>query len=82
MAEISELLAKLHGLDKDNCTEILWSTAMHDVGKVTIPAPILHKPAQLTIDEFDVIKTHTFIGYDILTERSENLGGLPPCWIV
>lgn len=73
VAEISALLAELRGLDKATCTEILWSTAMHDVGKVAIPGSILHKPARLTPEEFEIIKTHTTIGYDILKESNKSL---------
>lgn len=73
VAEISALLAQLCGLDKATCAEIRWSTAMHDVGKVAIPASILHKPARLTPEEFEIIKTHTTIGHDILKKSNKPL---------
>jgi HD-GYP domain-containing protein (c-di-GMP phosphodiesterase class II) len=41
---------------------------MHDIGKMGIPDSILLKPARLTAEEFDTIKTHTTIAYDILKE--------------
>jgi hemerythrin-like metal-binding protein len=40
---------------------------MHDVGKIGIPDAILLKPGRLTIDEFEVMKTHTEIGKRLLT---------------
>ena len=36
---------------------------LHDIGKIFIPQEILQKPARLTDEEYDVIKTHTTIGY-------------------
>ncbi len=41
---------------------------MHDIGKIGIPDPILNKPAQLTDDEYNLIKKHTIIGDEILKD--------------
>ncbi len=38
---------------------------LHDIGKLFIPLEILNKPSQLTSEEFEVMKTHTTIGYNI-----------------
>lgn len=43
------------------------ASTMHDVGKVALPGAILKKKGPLTEDEFDVIKTHPLIGYQILS---------------
>jgi HD-GYP domain-containing protein (c-di-GMP phosphodiesterase class II) len=43
---------------------------LHDIGKIGIPDDILLKPAKLTADEFEVIKTHPLIGAEILEEMS------------
>lgn len=40
----------------------------HDIGKITIPDNILHKPSKLTQQEYEVIKNHSKAGYDILRE--------------
>ncbi len=45
---------------------IVKAVALHDIGKVAIPDNILLKPGKLTPEEFDVIKTHTTIGSDII----------------
>jgi len=50
---------------------------LHDVGKLRIPDAILTKPGKLTDDEFEVVKTHTTIGSDLL-ERARGLEGLAP----
>ena len=54
--------------------DIYDSSILHDIGKVGIPDHILLKPGALTPEEFEVIKTHTVIGYDSLKEPSEELG--------
>ncbi len=47
--------------------ENIYATSpLHDIGKVGIPDRILLKPAQLTADEFNIMKTHTTIGYETL----------------
>jgi putative two-component system response regulator len=46
--------------------EIILFSSLHDVGKVGIPDSILLKPGRLTAEEFDVIKTHTTIGAEVL----------------
>ena len=38
---------------------------LHDIGKIFIPIEILQKPTQLTNDEFEIMKTHTTIGYNM-----------------
>ncbi|MEA3314369.1 MAG: PAS domain S-box protein, partial [Campylobacterota bacterium] len=66
VAEYSYLLAKLAGLDEDEAQLIKLASPMHDIGKVGIPDSILNKPARLTKDEFEIMKTHSKIGYDML----------------
>lgn len=45
---------------------IIKAVPLHDIGKIAIPDNILLKPAQLTRDEFEVIKTHASIGSEII----------------
>lgn len=45
---------------------ITAASALHDIGKITIPDSILFKPAKLTDDEFEYMKSHTLRGCDIL----------------
>lgn len=62
----SALIAKKIGLGEKE-TELLRSASpMHDIGKIGIPEAIINKPGKLTPEEFEVIKTHTIIGHDIL----------------
>lgn len=45
---------------------ISTASALHDIGKINIPASILNKPGKLTKEEFDTMKTHTTTGAEIL----------------
>lgn len=47
-------------------SQISTASALHDIGKISIPEEILNKPGRLTNEEFDIMKTHTVIGADIL----------------
>ncbi|UBV45313.1 PAS domain S-box protein (plasmid) [Deinococcus taeanensis] len=51
-----------------------WGAYLHDTGKVAIPDAILLKPGKLTDEEFDVIKRHPIIGYEMLA----SIPTLPP----
>jgi len=62
----AELLAVELGLDRELITTLHHAAPLHDVGKIGIPDSILLKPGKLTIEEFEVIKTHTVIGGRIL----------------
>ncbi len=55
-----------YGLTEDKIEKITMAAAMHDVGKISIPDAILNKPGRLTPEEFEIMKTHTTKGYDIL----------------
>ncbi|MBC7858427.1 MAG: response regulator [Burkholderiaceae bacterium] len=50
------------------------SAPLHDVGKIAIPDHILLKPGKLTVDEFDVMKTHARRGYDMLKRAGDHMG--------
>lgn len=50
------------------------SAPLHDIGKVGIPDAILRKPGKLTKEEFEVIKTHTILGYEALQKSEELMG--------
>jgi putative two-component system response regulator len=50
------------------------SAPLHDIGKVGIPDHILLKPGPLTAPEFEIMKTHTTIGYDSIARAEKTLG--------
>ncbi|WP_035276915.1 HD domain-containing phosphohydrolase [Desulforegula conservatrix] len=47
---------------------IFHASPMHDIGKVAIPDSILMKPGPLTSEEFDIMKRHTVVGFETLSE--------------
>lgn len=52
----------------DYIENIYKASPLHDIGKVGIPDSILLKPGKLTFEEFEIMKTHTTIGYKTLSE--------------
>lgn len=60
-------LAAEIGLPDHECRTLALAGPLHDVGKIGIPDNILLKPARLTTEEFEVMKTHTLIGARILS---------------
>lgn len=63
---IASLIAKLLRLPADRCELIGVMGLLHDIGKMRIPREILLKPGPLTNEEFEVMKTHTIYGYEML----------------
>lgn len=61
---VNKLAEKL-GLPSDYIEAITAVSPMHDVGKIVIPDAILFKPGPLTIEEFDILKSHTIVGEEI-----------------
>ncbi len=53
---------------------IVRAAALHDVGKVGIPDSILLKPGKLTKAEFEIMKTHTLVGAELLDGLRKNFG--------
>jgi len=54
---------------------IISSSQLHDVGKISIPDSILNKPGKLTDDEFEIMKTHTTIGAEIIDRMAKKTQG-------
>ena len=68
VAHYSKMLAKEYGLDENIQDVIFYASPFHDIGKVGISDSILLKPAKLTNEEFDIMKTHATMGYEILKD--------------
>jgi len=66
----AEFLVKRLGISKPDADIMVFSSPMHDIGKVGIPDSILLKQEKLTPQEFEVMKTHTLIGDRILGESN------------
>ncbi|MFQ5574785.1 MAG: HD domain-containing phosphohydrolase, partial [Terriglobia bacterium] len=61
----SAIAEEMH-LPTDTITGIRIASLIHDIGKINIPAEILSKPSSLDPIEFEIIKTHSEVGYQIL----------------
>jgi len=61
-----------YGLDEITIDTITSASALHDIGKISIPDAILNKPGALTSEEYEIMKTHTTVGSEIV----EQLAGM------
>jgi len=66
VAELSRAISEKMGLASESTRGVVMAALIHDVGKIQVPAEILSKPGQLTLNEMDLIKTHPLVGSDIL----------------
>ncbi|SOC08793.1 HD domain-containing protein [Ureibacillus xyleni] len=66
VAEFSKLLALKYGLSEEESEIIQLASPMHDIGKVGISDAIMNKPDKLTKEEYEIMKCHAQIGYDML----------------
>lgn len=73
VSEYSYIIAKAVGLANDEAKMLRLASPMHDIGKIGIPDYILNKPGKLTKEEFEVIKTHTTIGHEVLKQSSRKI---------
>ena len=70
VAEYSKLLGLLSGLDELQAELLKQASPMHDIGKVGIPDRVLNKPGKLNEEEWEIMKTHARLGYDMLNHSS------------
>ena len=76
VGESAAVLAAVAGLDATQVELIRRAAPLHDVGKIGIPDGILLKPGSLTPEEFEIMKSHTTIGAEILSGSRFPLMGL------
>jgi HD-GYP domain-containing protein (c-di-GMP phosphodiesterase class II) len=63
---MARITGETMGLPMAELDQLEWSGLLHDIGKIGVPEEILNKPGKLTDEEFDEIKKHPQMGYDIL----------------
>lgn len=88
---ISTEIAKKMNIDEEFLKALIAGTVVHDIGKIGIPDNILNKPGRLTDEEFEIMKKHTIIGYNIVKQMYfpwpnvsdqkllKKYGGIPEC---
>ena len=64
-----------YSLGNEERSSIALASALHDIGKMSIDDAILNKPGRLTPEEFEIMKTHTTIGADMLHNLGRNHEG-------
>ena len=67
MSHYAVVLGRACGMNEEECDILLHATPMHDVGKLGIPDRILLKPGKLDADEWEIMKEHTVIGAQLLS---------------
>jgi len=68
VTNLARSIAKEMHLSGDKVDGIRMAGSIHDIGKIGVPGEILNKPVRLADMEFELIKTHPVIGYNILKE--------------
>lgn len=69
VAILSATIGIGYGFNNDQLRNITLAALLHDIGKNDIDKSILDKPSRLTLEEYEIIKTHTKLGYDILKDK-------------
>jgi response regulator RpfG family c-di-GMP phosphodiesterase len=73
VAEYAYLLALKAGVGAKKAEILKYAAPMHDVGKIGIPDAILNKRGKLTKEEYETIKEHASIGYNILKSSKRKI---------
>lgn len=66
VARYAHELCTLANLDKKTTKKVYIAALFHDIGKIEVPKRIISKPGRLTDKEFEIMKTHSMHGYEIL----------------
>ena len=66
VADLSRAIAQKMGLSQDRVDGVKMAGSIHDLGKIYIPSEILNKPGKIRPNEFELVKSHAEVGYDIL----------------
>ncbi|MFZ0959728.1 MAG: HD domain-containing phosphohydrolase [Terriglobia bacterium] len=77
VAEFSVILARELGLEEVEVDKIRISATLHDVGKIGIEDRVLNKPGVLTKEEYEIMKRHTVMGYEIVRQVKQLTDMLP-----
>ena len=73
VAEYSKILATYLGMSEKESEILKLASPMHDIGKVAIPDQILNKPGKLTYEEFEVMKRHAQLGFEMLNTSNREI---------
>ena len=72
VAIICNIMAKWLKMSEEDVELATLCGLLHDIGKLAIPEELIKKPGKLTRDEYELVKHHTEIGYEILKDKNIN----------
>ncbi len=78
VAEVAVQLARAMGVQGEDLINVRRGALLHDIGKIGVPDAILNKPGPLTVEEFAVMKRHTTLTYEVLS----NIEYLRPALVI
>ena len=70
VALVASIIGQWLHLSQEDVRTITLCGLLHDIGKIIITDDILYKPGKLTDEEFEIMKSHVNLGYDILKEKN------------
>ncbi len=73
VAEYARIMSEVRGLAPEEVSLVADAAPMHDLGKIVVPDGILNKPGSLSADEMELMRTHTTVGYEILSKSERSL---------
>lgn len=73
VAEYAKVMATLLDLDQEDIERVYLAAPMHDIGKIGTPDDILMKPGSLNDNEWEIMKRHAAIGYEIFKDSKSSL---------
>ncbi len=81
VVDLTLKLARIMGISEDELVHVRRGAFLHDIGKLTIPDSILHKPGTLTKEEWEIIRKHPTAAYEFLKdiEFLEKAINIPYC---
>lgn len=68
VADLAVAIGRELGFTEDRLEGLRLGATIHDIGKIYVPAEILNRPGRLTAAEFEIIKSHAQVGFDILKD--------------
>ena len=72
VAQLSRQIAQEAGLSDSACGQVYFAALLHDVGKIGVRYDVINKPGKLTDEEYEQVKSHTVVGYQILSSIKES----------
>jgi putative nucleotidyltransferase with HDIG domain len=66
--ELAVAIGKQMNISKEQLEGLKFAGIIHDIGKISVPSDILSKPGKINTMEFEVIKSHSQVGYDLLSK--------------